>query len=94
MTAFFIPGVNGDEGRSEDVYRRLRREIELELGRSQFASNLQEALNAAGFDVEMREPSAHALYNTTVHIGLMSSIRRDLSSVSTARERCLWRPQG
>jgi hypothetical protein len=24
-------------------------------------------LNAAGFDVEMREPSAHAMYDTTVH---------------------------
>ena len=34
---------------------------------AQFASNLQEALNAAGFDAEMREPSANAVYDTTVH---------------------------
>jgi hypothetical protein len=40
VTAFFIPGVNGDEGRSEDVYRRLRRESELELGRSPRAQRI------------------------------------------------------
>jgi len=34
---------------------------------AQFASNLQEALSAAGFDVEMRLPSAQAMYDTTVH---------------------------
>ncbi|HYB27844.1 MAG TPA: hypothetical protein VEF89_14595 [Solirubrobacteraceae bacterium] len=34
---------------------------------AQFATNLQEALNAAGFEVEMRKPSAHAMYDTTVH---------------------------
>ena len=33
MTAFFIPGISGDDGGIEDVYRMLRREIELELGR-------------------------------------------------------------
>jgi hypothetical protein len=33
VTAFFIPGVDGDDGRLEDTYRKLRREIELELGR-------------------------------------------------------------
>ncbi len=33
MTAFFIPGVKDDERRTEDVYRTLREEIELELGR-------------------------------------------------------------
>ncbi len=34
MTAFFIPGVDDCDGSSENVYRRLRGEIELELGRS------------------------------------------------------------
>lgn len=33
MTAFFIPGVTDDDARIEDVYRKLRRAIELELGR-------------------------------------------------------------
>ncbi len=33
MTAFFIPGVNGDDSHVEDTYRELRREIEIELGR-------------------------------------------------------------
>ncbi len=33
MTAFFIPGVNSDQRSIEGVYRKLRREIELELGR-------------------------------------------------------------
>ncbi len=33
MTAFFIPGVDGDDRRIEDTYRKLRQEIELELGR-------------------------------------------------------------
>ena len=34
---------------------------------AQFASSLRESLNAAGFDVDMREPFAHAMYDTTVH---------------------------
>jgi hypothetical protein len=33
VTAFFIPGVSSDDGRIEDVYSKLRGEIELELGR-------------------------------------------------------------
>ncbi len=33
MTAFFIPGVTGDEHRIEDAYDKLRTAIELELGR-------------------------------------------------------------
>lgn len=33
MTTFFIPGIAGDERRIEEVYRGLRTEIELELGR-------------------------------------------------------------
>ncbi|HUO71022.1 MAG TPA: hypothetical protein VMU39_09610 [Solirubrobacteraceae bacterium] len=33
MTAFFIPGITGDEWRVEDVYDKLRVAIELELGR-------------------------------------------------------------
>jgi|SRR5947209_13816928 len=32
MTAFFIPGITGDERRIEDAYHRLRTAIELELG--------------------------------------------------------------
>jgi hypothetical protein len=32
VTAFFIPGVSGDGRRTEDAYRRLRGEVELELG--------------------------------------------------------------
>jgi hypothetical protein len=34
---------------------------------AQFASNLRAALSAAGFEVEVREPSPQALYDTTVH---------------------------
>lgn len=33
MTAFFIPGITGDERGVEDVYDKLRVAIELELGR-------------------------------------------------------------
>jgi hypothetical protein len=33
VTAFFIPGIADDERNIEDVYRRLRREVEIELGR-------------------------------------------------------------
>lgn len=33
MTAFFIPGVTGDERSTEDVYEQLRRAVELDLGR-------------------------------------------------------------
>jgi hypothetical protein len=33
VTAFFIPGVDGGDGRIEDVYGRLRSDIEFELGR-------------------------------------------------------------
>ena len=33
MTAFFIPGIDGDGRSSEDTYGKLRREIELDLGR-------------------------------------------------------------
>jgi hypothetical protein len=33
VAPFFIPGVNGDDGRIEDVYGKLRSEIEFELGR-------------------------------------------------------------
>jgi hypothetical protein len=33
VTAFFIPGIDGDERRIEDTYRKLRAAIELELGR-------------------------------------------------------------
>jgi hypothetical protein len=34
---------------------------------AQFASDLQVALTAAGFEVELREPSPRALYDTSVH---------------------------
>ena len=34
---------------------------------AQFAFNLRAALSAAGFEVEVREPSPQALYDTTVH---------------------------
>ena len=34
---------------------------------AQFVSNLRAALSAAGFEVEVREPSPQALYDTTVH---------------------------
>ncbi|MGO9752113.1 MAG: hypothetical protein ACLP8S_00485 [Solirubrobacteraceae bacterium] len=34
---------------------------------AQFVSNLQAALSAAGFDVEVRQPSPQALYDTAVH---------------------------
>ena len=34
---------------------------------AEFAANLRAALEAAGFEVEMRGPSPHALYDTTVH---------------------------
>ncbi|MGB0098604.1 MAG: hypothetical protein WBP81_39445 [Solirubrobacteraceae bacterium] len=34
---------------------------------AQFAANLRAALSAAGFEVEVREPSPQALYDTTVH---------------------------
>lgn len=34
---------------------------------AQFASNLRAALQAAGCEVEVREPSPHASYDTTVH---------------------------
>ena len=36
-------------------------------GEARFASNLQESLSAAGFEVDVREPSAHAMYDTAVH---------------------------
>jgi hypothetical protein len=32
-----------------------------------FASDLQVALTAAGFEVQLREPSSQALYDTSVH---------------------------
>jgi hypothetical protein len=34
---------------------------------AQFVSNLRGALSAAGFEVEMREPSPQSMYDTTVH---------------------------
>ena len=34
---------------------------------ARFASDLQAALTAAGFEVELREPSPRALYDTSVH---------------------------
>ena len=34
---------------------------------AQFASDLRAALAAAGFEVELREPSPRALYDTSVH---------------------------
>jgi hypothetical protein len=34
---------------------------------AQFVSNLRGALSAAGFEVEVREPSPQAMYDTTVH---------------------------
>jgi hypothetical protein len=40
VTAFFIPGVAGDERSIEDVYRRLRSGVELELGRSPRADRI------------------------------------------------------
>jgi hypothetical protein len=33
VTAFFIPGITGDERRIEDAYDKLRTSIELDLGR-------------------------------------------------------------
>jgi hypothetical protein len=33
VTAFFIPGLDGDERAIEDAYRQLRRAVEHELGR-------------------------------------------------------------
>lgn len=33
MTAFFIPGIARDERATEDLYRKLRRGIEVDLGR-------------------------------------------------------------
>jgi hypothetical protein len=33
VPAFFIPGFHGDARSIDDVYRKLRREIELDLGR-------------------------------------------------------------
>jgi hypothetical protein len=33
MTAFFIPGIAADQSSTEDAYRKLRHEIELDLGR-------------------------------------------------------------
>ncbi len=33
MTAFFIPGIARDEHAMEDLYRKLRKDIEVELGR-------------------------------------------------------------
>jgi hypothetical protein len=34
---------------------------------ARFASDLQAALTSAGFEVELREPSPRALYDTSVH---------------------------
>ena len=34
---------------------------------AQFVSSLEAALTAAGFEVEIRQPSPSALYDTTVH---------------------------
>ena len=34
---------------------------------AQFVSELHAALSAAGFEVEVREPSPQAMYDTTVH---------------------------
>ncbi|MGO9960208.1 MAG: hypothetical protein ACLP50_30255 [Solirubrobacteraceae bacterium] len=34
---------------------------------ARFVSSLQAALSAAGFEVELREPSPQAMYDTTVH---------------------------
>ncbi len=33
----------------------------------QFVSELHAALSAAGFQVDVREPSSHSMYDTTVH---------------------------
>ena len=40
MTAFFIPGCAGDEWRTEDAYGKLRKELELELGRAPRAQRI------------------------------------------------------
>jgi hypothetical protein len=40
VATFFIPGVSDDGRRSEDVYRKLRGEIELELGRVPHAQRI------------------------------------------------------
>ena len=34
MTAFFIPGITGDERSIDDAYDKLRKAIELDLGRA------------------------------------------------------------
>ena len=34
---------------------------------AQFVSNLRAALSAAGFEVEVREPSPQAMYDTAIH---------------------------
>jgi hypothetical protein len=59
---------------------------------AQFASDLQAALTAAGFEVGLREPSPRALYDTSVHfvvegvaIRLQDDPRRfDLAAIGKA----------
>ena len=40
MTAFFIPGVDGDARRVEDAYGEMRKRIELDLGRAPSARRI------------------------------------------------------
>jgi hypothetical protein len=40
VTAFFIPGIGGDEGDVEGAYRALRAAIELEFGRAPRAQRI------------------------------------------------------
>jgi hypothetical protein len=80
VTAFFIPGVNGDEGRSEDVYRRLRRESKLELGRSPRAQRIFRLWSRRGSvdcltDVDPTRPAARRHRDRDLRHGRASAIR-------------------
>jgi hypothetical protein len=68
---------------------------------AQFASDLQVALTAAGFEVELREPSPRALYDTSVHFVVEGVVIRlqddpgqlDLAAIAkTVRETEARRP--
>jgi hypothetical protein len=54
---------------AQDCYVHLTRVVvdNSKGAEAEFVSNLRAALSAAGFDVEVREPSPQALYDTAVH---------------------------
>jgi hypothetical protein len=100
----WLASVGAESFRSFRYVDRTRIVIDNSNGAdAQFASDLQAALSAAGFEVELREPSPRALYDTSVHfvvdgvaIRLQDDPRElDLAAIAkTVRETEARRPSG